>query len=199
MNYIVMRLGWRNPCSKSLTLPRPLCDTRSVFLRDDKFSQQALNNYQARESMWVVAEGARRREGAAFVARGGEGRNGTAQVAARIDRPGCALQCCRWDQPTHLLAKHHRRSNRTIEADMLQRRRSPLVEQRGSRRSSGRRWCEPLLSRGTCRTLSAISATPAEEWRIWSSQSAYFFLRFEGTESGIWFFYLVIQLCCSVL
>lgn len=38
--------------------------------------------------------------------RGSEGRHGTAQVAARIDRPGCALQCRRRDQPTHLLAEH---------------------------------------------------------------------------------------------
>lgn len=38
---------------------------------------------------------------------GVEGRRGTAQVAARIDRPGCALQCRRRDQATHLLAEHH--------------------------------------------------------------------------------------------
>lgn len=38
---------------------------------------------------------------------GAEGRRGTAQVAARIDRPGCALQYRRRDQATHLLAEHH--------------------------------------------------------------------------------------------
>lgn len=49
-------------------------------------------------------------------------RAGSAQVAARIDRPGCALQCRR-DQPTHLLAELHGRAR--IEYYVV--RRTPLA------------------------------------------------------------------------
>ncbi|CAH2103770.1 unnamed protein product [Euphydryas editha] len=75
-------------------------------IQDDTFSEQVVNNYQAHESIESPGgESKTRGPGGRDSGAGRRGRRGSAQVAARIDRPGCALQCHRRDQTTHLLAE----------------------------------------------------------------------------------------------
>ncbi|CAH0578056.1 unnamed protein product [Chrysodeixis includens] len=72
-------------------------------------SRRGSKTHVVRGAGWRRGGGvvSRRRGGVLASGAGSRGRRGTAQVAARIDRPGCALQCRRRDQPTHLLAEHH--------------------------------------------------------------------------------------------